>query len=88
MAETVAMMESRFSERVHAQDLEAPMKPTMVPVKYEQENESCAFLLTIFSYVLVVLTFPFSLFFTVKVVQEYERAVIFRLGRLMAGEFF
>lgn len=37
------------------------------------------------SVVLCTLTFPFSLFFTVKVVQEYERAVIFRLGRLLSG---
>lgn len=34
---------------------------------------------------LVVLTFPFSLCFCIKIVQEYERAVIFRLGRLLPG---
>ena len=28
---------------------------------------------------------PFSLYMCVKVVQEYERAVIFRLGRLVKG---
>ena len=28
---------------------------------------------------------PLSLFFCIKVVQEYERAVIFRLGRLVTG---
>ena len=32
-----------------------------------------------------MVTFPLSLLFTVKVVQEYERAVIFRLGRLLSG---
>uniref|UniRef100_A0A182YBT5 Band 7 domain-containing protein n=3 Tax=Cellia TaxID=44534 RepID=A0A182YBT5_ANOST len=37
------------------------------------------------SWVLVVLTMPFSLLVCFKVVQEYERAVIFRLGRLMQG---
>lgn len=31
------------------------------------------------------MTIPFSLCFTVKVVQEYERVVIFRLGRLLSG---
>merc|ERR1719297_54558 len=30
-------------------------------------------------------TLPFSLLMAVKVVQEYERAVIFRLGRLLTG---
>merc|ERR1719493_567274 len=42
-------------------------------------------MLTFCSLVLIVITLPFSLFFVVKVVQEYERAVIFRLGRLLTG---
>lgn len=33
----------------------------------------------------MVATFPLSLFFCIKVVQEYERVVIFRLGRLLKG---
>ena len=37
------------------------------------------------SVLLILVTFPLSLLFTVKVVQEYERAVIFRLGRLLSG---
>ncbi|KAG8200399.1 hypothetical protein JTE90_028574 [Oedothorax gibbosus] len=45
----------------------------------------CALLLTCFSYLIIIITFPVSLLFCVKVVQEYERAVIFRLGRLMKG---
>ena len=45
----------------------------------------CTHLLTIASVLLIMVTFPLSLLFTVKVVQEYERAVIFRLGRLLSG---
>jgi erythrocyte band 7 integral membrane protein len=45
----------------------------------------CANLITFFSIVLVFITIPFSLCFAVKVVQEYERVVIFRLGRLLSG---
>jgi len=45
----------------------------------------CALALTIFSLMLIVATLPLSLIFVVKVVQEYERAVIFRLGRLLSG---
>lgn len=41
--------------------------------------------LTLVSFVLVLVTLPFSLCVTVKVVQEYERAVVFRLGRLRSG---
>merc|ERR1712212_731690 len=42
-------------------------------------------LIWIISMILIICTFPFSLFVTVKMVQEYERAVIFRLGRVKRG---
>lgn len=45
----------------------------------------CGWTLTLLSWFLVGLTFPFSLCMCLKVVQEYERAVIFRLGRLLEG---
>ena len=45
----------------------------------------CTGLLTIISMMLVVVTLPLSLVLVVKVVQEFERAVIFRLGRLLTG---
>ncbi|VDD95434.1 unnamed protein product [Enterobius vermicularis] len=45
----------------------------------------CGWLLTILSYFIVFITLPFSACACIKVVQEYERAVVFRLGRLMAG---
>lgn len=49
------------------------------------EYEWCGKILTFISWVLIALTLPFSLCFSLKVVQEYERAVIFRLGRLLPG---
>lgn len=54
---------------------------------YVEKNTSgiCTFLLTAISVVFIILTFPVSLFMCVKIVQEYERAVIFRLGRLVKG---
>lgn len=57
-------------------------------VSYKTSTDSpglCAFILTFISYLLIVATFPFSLCLCIKVVQEYERAVIFRLGRLLKG---
>ena len=54
----------------------------------ESKNSSaccCEGALALLSIIVFILTLPFSLFFTIKVVQEYERAVIFRLGRLSAG---
>jgi len=49
------------------------------------ENGVCAAIITFASYILVFLTLPISIWGCVKVVQEYERAVIFRLGRLRSG---
>lgn len=46
----------------------------------------CHTLLYILSMLLVVCTFPFSLFVCLKIVAEYERAVIFRLGRLVGAK--
>lgn len=37
------------------------------------------------SIVLAICTFPISIFLCCKVVSEYERAVIFRMGRIRAG---
>merc|ERR1719356_1886037 len=42
-------------------------------------------LLALVSVLLCLALLPVSLFFCVKVVREYERAVIFRLGRLRSG---
>merc|ERR1711990_1136357 len=42
-------------------------------------------LIYIISMLLIVCTFPFSLCICVRMVQEYERAVIFRLGRVKKG---
>lgn len=48
-------------------------------------NDLCGSILTFLSYILIGLTMPFSLCLCLKIVQEYERAVIFRLGRLLTG---
>ncbi|VDM75795.1 unnamed protein product [Strongylus vulgaris] len=45
----------------------------------------CSWILTIIAYIVVAFTLPLSACLCIKVVQEYERAVIFRLGRLMPG---
>ncbi|CAF3951061.1 unnamed protein product [Rotaria magnacalcarata] len=46
---------------------------------------ACGWILVVLSYILVGLTVPFSLCLCIKVVQEYERAVILRLGRIIPG---
>lgn len=44
-------------------------------------------LATVGSFLLVLVTLPFSLCFAFKVVQEYERAVVFRMGRLKGAAY-
>jgi len=51
----------------------------------DEGDGACSMLITVFSYILVLLTLPLSIWGCIKVVQEYERAVIFRLGRLKSG---
>jgi erythrocyte band 7 integral membrane protein len=45
----------------------------------------CGLILTLFSYLVIFVTLPISALFCIKIVLEYERAVIFRLGRLVHG---
>jgi erythrocyte band 7 integral membrane protein len=43
----------------------------------------CIEILAVFgSFLIIIFTMPFSLCVIFKVVQEYERAVVFRMGRL------
>ena len=51
----------------------------------EERPSAASYLVVFISFIIVFSTFPLSLIFCVKVVQEYERAVIFRLGRLRKG---
>jgi len=46
----------------------------------------CGWILVVISIIIVICFFPISLIFCLKIVQEYERAVIFRVGRLKEGE--
>ncbi|XP_055898907.1 mechanosensory protein 2-like isoform X5 [Biomphalaria glabrata] len=62
----------------------------MIVLKNGQEEPSggigcCGYILYALSMLTIIITFPFSLCLCIKVVQEYERAVIFRLGRLLSG---
>lgn len=57
-----------------------------VKINSEADSIGCVEVLAmVCSTILMVLTLPISVFLCFKVVQEYERAVIFRLGRLRSG---
>uniref|UniRef100_A0A8C6JST7 Uncharacterized protein n=1 Tax=Melopsittacus undulatus TaxID=13146 RepID=A0A8C6JST7_MELUD len=44
----------------------------------------CGWILVSFSFLLVLITFPISIWACVKVIREYERAVVFRLGHILS----
>uniref|UniRef100_A0A452V4E8 Podocin n=1 Tax=Ursus maritimus TaxID=29073 RepID=A0A452V4E8_URSMA len=46
---------------------------------------ACEWLLVLTSLLFIIVTFPFSIWFCIKVAQEYERVIIFRLGHLLPG---
>ena len=46
------------------------------------DNGASGSCLTIFAIVLCVLFFPIAVFAIVNIIPEYQRAVIFRLGRI------
>jgi erythrocyte band 7 integral membrane protein len=52
---------------------------------YDANLGVCGWIMIGMSWLLVLFTLPVSACFCVKVVQEYERAIVFRLGRLIGG---
>lgn len=50
-----------------------------------REPQFCDHALIFLSYVLFVIGMPFSLCLSIRIVPEYQRAVIFRLGRILQG---
>uniref|UniRef100_A0A8D0L4C9 Podocin n=1 Tax=Sphenodon punctatus TaxID=8508 RepID=A0A8D0L4C9_SPHPU len=44
----------------------------------------CGWILVSLSFLLVLITFPFSIWMCIKIVKEYERAVVFRLGLILS----
>ncbi|CAI5671002.1 erythrocyte band 7 integral membrane protein isoform X3 [Oreochromis niloticus] len=47
--------------------------------------EAVGKVLTLLSVVFIIITFPISAWMCVKVIQEHERAIVFRLGRAIEG---
>nr|XP_021135714.1 erythrocyte band 7 integral membrane protein [Columba livia] len=45
----------------------------------------CGWILVITSLFFTILTFPISIWMCIKIIKEYERAIIFRLGRILKG---
>ncbi|KAG9464096.1 hypothetical protein GDO78_020499, partial [Eleutherodactylus coqui] len=46
----------------------------------------CGWIILIISALFTAITFPISIWFCIKIIKEYERAVVFRLGRIISGK--
>ncbi|XP_039939505.1 stomatin [Hirundo rustica] len=62
-----------------------PQKPRRPPDDDNTGLGVCGWILVITSLVFTVLTFPISIWMCIKIIKEYERAIIFRLGRILKG---
>ncbi|KAJ3606003.1 hypothetical protein NHX12_028046 [Muraenolepis orangiensis] len=71
--ETAEMKETRRRERQSALD------------SNDDGVGFCGWILVAFSMLLMLATLPLSIWMCIKIVKEYERAIIFRLGRLVRG---
>jgi len=81
-----AEMAKRNSVGSHDMPRQNEFRPAYGTAQDSDDDNSCmASVITFVSYLLVFITLPISIWGCVKVVQEYERAVIFRLGRLRSG---
>merc|ERR1712010_196216 len=78
--------EGRISDKLEMADKNA--RPSQA-VQHDEDDGGCGNfvggIIMVISMLLIICTFPLSLFVTVKQVQEYQRAVIFRLGRVKKG---
>ncbi|XP_060126290.1 stomatin [Zootoca vivipara] len=68
-----------------SQKTEVVYVPPPPPEKPGQDLHACEWLLVILSFIIVLLTFPLSIWLCVEVVYEYEQAIIVRLGRIQKG---
>nr|XP_020656577.1 erythrocyte band 7 integral membrane protein [Pogona vitticeps] len=71
------------------EDAEKGARRKQEPIKIGESPNTglgfCGWLLVIVSFLLVLVTFPISIWLCIKIVKEYERAIIFRLGRILKG---
>nr|KAF6315458.1 stomatin [Myotis myotis] len=74
------MSEKRLGENTHARRL-----PDSTKDSPDTGLGICGWILVYVSFFLTIITFPLSIWMCIKIVKEYERAIIFRLGRILQG---
>ncbi|KAA8594013.1 hypothetical protein FQN60_004847, partial [Etheostoma spectabile] len=79
---TLDLTQTRQSCHDYYVNASSKMFFTLSPAKNTRSLGCFGWLLVLMSLLFVTATFPLTIFLCVKIVQEYERAVIFRLGRI------
>uniref|UniRef100_A0A2I3HLB1 Band 7 domain-containing protein n=1 Tax=Nomascus leucogenys TaxID=61853 RepID=A0A2I3HLB1_NOMLE len=74
-----------MAEKRHTLDSEAQRLPNSFKDSPSKGLGPCGWILVAFSFLLTVITFPVSIWMCIKIIKEYERAIIFRLGRILQG---
>ncbi|EFO82509.1 CRE-STO-1 protein [Caenorhabditis remanei] len=83
-SETVEMQEMAQPAAPPPQSQQRDVEARFQSPSQEPRERGCTELFCIaMSYILIFLTFPVSVCMCIKIVQEYQRAVVFRLGRLI-----
>ncbi|CAD5216692.1 unnamed protein product [Bursaphelenchus xylophilus] len=84
--EGLEMTERKQEEQPQSESTALPThNETALNLDAAQEESSMARFLVVISYFFTFLLFPITFLFCIKIVNQYERAVIFRLGRLREG---
>uniref|UniRef100_A0A667HQD4 Stomatin n=1 Tax=Lynx canadensis TaxID=61383 RepID=A0A667HQD4_LYNCA len=74
-----------MSEKRHTGDAEARRLPDSFRDSPNTGLGPCGWILVAVSFLFTVITFPISVWMCIKIIKEYERAIIFRLGRILQG---
>ncbi|XP_051022481.1 stomatin [Acomys russatus] len=76
---------SNMSEKRQAGHSQTQRLPESFRDNPKAELGPCGWFLVAASILFVVITFPISIWICIKIVKEYERVIIFRLGRILQG---
>ncbi|KAK2503374.1 hypothetical protein MC885_021374 [Smutsia gigantea] len=74
-----------MSEKRHTADAETRRHPDSFKESPSVGLGPCGWILVAASFLFTLITFPISIWMCIKIIKEYERAIIFRLGRILQG---
>uniref|UniRef100_A0A452V064 Stomatin like 3 n=1 Tax=Ursus maritimus TaxID=29073 RepID=A0A452V064_URSMA len=75
-----------YSRKIHIRGSGASLLPPHFLGISSKRLGVCGWILFSLSLLLMIITFPISIWMCLKIIKEYERAVVFRLGRIQADK--